>query len=53
MFTNLPNEIVHNYHLISHLMATVKRKKCLDFDTVPEAGEFCEYCAYAHSVSKF
>ena len=28
-------------------------KKCLDLDTVPEAGEFCEYCAYAHSVSKF
>jgi len=28
-------------------------KKCLDLDTVPEAGEFCEYCAYANSVSKF
>jgi len=28
-------------------------KKCLDLDTVPEAGEFCEYCAYVDSVSKF
>jgi len=28
-------------------------KKCLDLDTVAKAGEFCEYCAYVDSVSKF
>jgi hypothetical protein len=28
-------------------------KACLDLDSVPDAGEFCEHCAYVAAVSKF
>lgn len=31
----------------------IDAKKCLDLETVPDAGEYCEFCAYVDVASKF
>ena len=29
----------------------ISAKSCLDMDSVPDAGEFCEHCAYVEARS--
>ena len=31
----------------------ISAKECLDMGSIPEAGEFCEHCAYVEARSKF
>ena len=31
----------------------ISAKNCLDMDSVPDAGEFCEHCAYVEARSNF
>ena len=31
----------------------IKAKACLDMPSIPNAGEFCEHCAYVEARSKF